>query len=327
MSAPTPSHASPNDPADWQLALPPAVRGPETRLTRIGAGMSGAAVYRVEAGGDEFVLKLTGTEEPLGAWQRRLEVQRAASEAGLAPAVIHADEAQRAVLSALVVDRSWPAHFGNPNTRAEAIRLLGRMLAQRTHLPTPAGMVPADPRQVLQAMWGALAPAAVLPGFVHEVVTALAAEPQVARRGALVMSHNDVNPSNLVFDGARVLLIDWDTAAPNDPLYDLATAALFFRMDDGTCQQLVAAHDDMPITELPEAFRSYRRCAAAISGVAALTAARSRGHAGGEMAAEATPSLGEVYQHLRSGTIDIRSVDGQWTFGLALIKEAAGLRR
>ncbi len=316
---------TPSDsPGDWQLALPTTLRGPDTRLTRIGAGMSGAAVFRVDAGDQAYVLKFTSTKEPLGAWQRRLEVQRAAGKAGLAPAVIHADEARRVVLSALVVDRSWPAHFGNPATRAEAIGLLGRMLAQRAHLPTPPGMVPADPRQVLQAMWGALAPLAALPGFVHDVVAALAAEPPVARHDALVMSHNDVNPSNLVFDGARVLLIDWDTAAPNDPLYDLATTAMFFRMDEATCQQLVAAHDDAPIAQLPEAFLCYRRCAAAISGVAALTAARSRGHAGGEMAAEATPSLGEVYQQLRGGTIDIRSVDGQWTFGLALIKEAAG---
>lgn len=45
------------------------------------------------------------------------------------------------------------------------------------------------------------------------------------------------------------------------------------------------------------------------------------------MAVEATPSLGEIYQQLRAGTNDIQSVAGQWTFGLALVKEAAGLAR
>lgn len=321
-----PPHAASNDPANWQQALPSTMRGPATTLTRIGRGMSGAAVYRVDAGGEAFVLKLTSTDEPVDPWQARLTVQRAAASAGMAPAVVHVDEARRAVLSALVVDRSWPAQYGNPATRAEAIRMLGRMLAQRAHLPTPPGMGRADVRQVLQMMWGALTGLTEVPGFVNEALTRLLAEPP-AQVKAFVVSHNDVNPSNLVFDGTRVLLLDWDTAAPNDPLYDLATAAMFYRMDDAACRELVAAHDDAPNAELPDAFTYYRRCAAALSGVAALTAARSRGHAGGETAAEATPTLSEIYQQLRSGTIDIQSVAGQWTFGLALVKEAAALQR
>ena len=86
------------------------------------------------------------------------------------------------------------------------------------------------------------------------------------------------------------------------------------------CDQTRAMHD-APVDVLPEAFRYYRRLAAVISGTAALRMALSRGHAGGEVAAELTPSLGEVYQLLRTGTFDIGSVSGQWTFGLALVKE------
>ncbi|MBK6496561.1 MAG: hypothetical protein IPG05_15920 [Gemmatimonadetes bacterium] len=59
-----------------------------------------------------------------------------------------------------------------------------------------------------------------------------------------------------------------------------------------------------------------------------MSAARARGHVGIEIPAdEATPTLGEIYQQLRAGTIDIQGVAGQWTFGLALVKEAAGLPR
>jgi aminoglycoside phosphotransferase (APT) family kinase protein len=240
--------------------------------------------------------------------------------------VVHVDEARRAVLSTLVVDRSWPAQFGNPATRGAAIDALGRMLAQRAHLPTPPGMGRAEVRPVLQAMWNALSSDATLPRFVHEVVDALLAEPPVAQGGPLVMSHNDVNPSNLVFDGTRVLLLDWDTAAPNDPLYDLATVAMFFRMDEGTCQQLVGAHDDAPTVERPRRSHYCTLCRRT-SGVAAMSAARARGHVGIEIPADDTPTLGEIYQELRAGTIDIQGVAGQWTFGLALVKEAAGLPR
>ena len=247
--------------------------------------------------------------------------RQSAAAAGIAPSVVHIDETQRAVLSARIVDRSFVAHLRHPGTSDAAIVVLGRMLRTRRDIPIPAGMELADPVRALQAIWRTLPPEFVRPTFVQDAVDALGGELAPASTDAVVMSHNDVNPTNLVFDGARVLLIDWQTAAPNDALYDLATIALFLRLDEATCRHLIAAHNDAPVDVLPEAFRFFRRCAAVLSGVAALSAARLRGHTGGERARDETPSLGEVYQQLRSGTLDLGSVGGQWTFGLALVKE------
>jgi hypothetical protein len=39
---------------------------------------------------------------------------------------------------------------------------------------------------------------------------------------SLVSSHNDPNPRNILFDGERLWLIDWETAYRNDPLTDVA---------------------------------------------------------------------------------------------------------
>ena len=44
-----------------------------------------------------------------------------------------------------------------------------------------------------------------------------------------MLSHNDLNPTNLIYDGAGVQLLDWSAAGPLDPLYDLATLAMFLR--------------------------------------------------------------------------------------------------
>ncbi len=38
----------------------------------------------------------------------------------------------------------------------------------------------------------------------------------------LVASHNDPNPRNILFDGERLWLIDWESAYRNDPLVDVA---------------------------------------------------------------------------------------------------------
>jgi hypothetical protein len=41
---------------------------------------------------------------------------------------------------------------------------------------------------------------------------------------SLVSSHNDPNPRNLLFDGVRLWLVDWELASRNDRLFDLAIA-------------------------------------------------------------------------------------------------------
>jgi len=45
------------------------------------------------------------------------------------------------------------------------------------------------------------------------------------RGDAQVSSHNDVNPFNVLFDGDRLWLIDWEIAFRNDPFADIACVA------------------------------------------------------------------------------------------------------
>jgi hypothetical protein len=40
-----------------------------------------------------------------------------------------------------------------------------------------------------------------------------------------VSSHNDINPRNVLFDGERLWLVDWELAFSNDPLADVANIA------------------------------------------------------------------------------------------------------
>ena len=38
-------------------------------------------------------------------------------------------------------------------------------------------------------------------------------------------AHNDINPRNVLFDGERLWLVDWELAFGNDPLADVANVA------------------------------------------------------------------------------------------------------
>lgn len=58
-----------------------------------------------------------------------------------------------------------------------------------------------------------------------------------------------------------------------------------------------------------------------------LHLARQRGHAGatGAETLDTTPSLSDCYQQMRSGTLNIATGEGQWWFGLTLLKHGFDL--
>jgi Phosphotransferase enzyme family len=120
-----------------------------------------------------------------------------------------------------------------------------------------------DPRDLIAPMRARLATFTV-PSFVRTEIDQVLAETPPPRQRPLVTSHNDTNPSNLVFDGERLLLLDWDMAGPNDPFYDLAAVAMFLRMDDPTASALIAAYDAATPAALPDGFVYARRLVAAL---------------------------------------------------------------
>jgi thiamine kinase-like enzyme len=308
--------------------LPVDLRAPTTTITRIAVGLSGAGVYRVDAHGELYVLKISGDGEPLAEWNRRRNIQQIAADAGLAPRVVHADEPRRAVLTAYVVDRSFPALYWNPATRDAALTHLGHTIRRVHELPLPANSTAKNPRELLVSTWAALAENFAVPAFVSEAVQRIVREDAPPRERDLVLSHNDINPTNLAYDGEHLLLLDWDTAGPNDPWYDLAAVSVFLRMDEGICQRLIAAYDDAPVSDLSAGFEYNRRLVAILCGVVFLRLARQSGHPGatGGETLESTLSLSEFYQQLRSGALSPATAEGQWAFGLSLVKEGVSAR-
>ncbi len=308
-----------------ESCLPPRLRRADTTITKVAAGLSGAGVFKVEADGEAYVLKISDAGEPVMAWRRKLRIQQGAADAGVAPAIVHVDEERRAILSTFVVDRFFRVYFNTPTTRDEALELLGRTLRRVHDIPVPPGVEPSDPRKFLTGVWSGLGGFAI-PPFVDDAIRAVLSERPPERDRAFVLSHNDVNPSNLIYDGERLVLLDWDTAGANDPLFDLAAVSLFLRMDDETCRRLLAAHDGAPVDALPPRFAWNRRVAGLLVGTMFLHLARQGGHTGatGTETLESTEPLAAFYQRLRAGNVNIASSEGQWAFGLALAKEALG---
>jgi len=312
-------------PAELTSLLPllPTERvGVVERIEPLTMGLSGAGVYAVTAARGAFVLRVQGGDAP--AFARQVRLLRRVAGAGIAPALVHVDEAAQAVLSARVAGRPLGAALADPAQRPAALAsVVEQLRALHALQPADIDIGASDPVGFARAAWDA---ARTRPGFpswaaalapvLDTAAALLAADP---RR---VVSHNDVNPGNILWDGARAWLVDWEVAGLNHPHYDLAVFAMFLRLDDDSAFALAAHHDGTPLDQPSRAtFQALRRLAAALCGLTFLRLVDDLSVRPSRERADA-PSLGDCYAAMRSGQFDLRAPRDRASFGLALLAEA-----
>jgi aminoglycoside phosphotransferase (APT) family kinase protein len=200
-----------------------AVLGSTARVNvrPVTGGVSGAAVFLVEAGGRRFVLRMEGPASPLRNPHQYVSM-RFAAEAGIAPRIHYLDADDRVVMMDFIEDRPLQAYPGGAQGLAQAI---GAMLRKLRALPLFSSFM--DYPDIVDRLWTHVCKTGLFADGVLDAASqrladnrkAYALEPQ-----KYLSSHNDILPRNLLFDGERLWLIDWENAFRNDPLVDLATA-------------------------------------------------------------------------------------------------------
>lgn len=183
--------------------------------------------YRLRAGSHDLVLRMPGRSASRYL-DRGAEAGNVAmvAELGLAPGVLAADPAGAWYITAFVADaRPLEAtDFARPEVLAEVAALLGRLHRSSVRFPSRQGLFSAIDRYL------GLAPGAGLSQMrrrLDPVEAALARHPL-----PLVPCHIDPNPANFLRRGdGGLLLLDWEFAAMEEPLWDLATIALEADLD------------------------------------------------------------------------------------------------
>ena len=204
-----------------QDAVAAAFGGAPVEAIRPLTGGNSASNFRVDVAGVAYALRLEAERSPIRDPDRTYPCLAAASAAGLVPAVRYLDAARGVAIMDFrpsVPLADYPG--GVVGLSAE----LGRMVARLQQLaPFPTmGRFPELLRAMFDYVRGStlFAPGLLTPhAEAFETLAAVypwAAEPRVA-------SHNDINANNLIFDGERLWLVDWETAFRNDPFVDPAT--------------------------------------------------------------------------------------------------------
>jgi aminoglycoside phosphotransferase (APT) family kinase protein len=187
----------------------------------ITGGVSGAIVLRIETVDHRFVLRIEG---PAGSLRNphQYASMRIAAAAGIAPPVHYLNADDRVVMIDFVEDRPLETYPGGQQGLAEAI---GTMLRNLQGLPAFPYFV--DYPDQVERLWTHVCGA----GLFADGLLDAASQKLADIRSVYALdiekyrsSHNDLLPRNVLFDGKRLWLIDWENSYRNDPLIDLAAA-------------------------------------------------------------------------------------------------------
>jgi aminoglycoside phosphotransferase (APT) family kinase protein len=187
--------------------------------------LASSRVFRIIVRGSPYLLKISmRTNDPA----RHYSSMKAAAEAGVAPRVWYASVEDRVSIEDFVKTEPLPA--------SEARVRLPAVLRTLHRLP-PFGTTPFNTSctflinkgPVLDGFLQKFQAANILPKAQSEEFFARYAELAAVYpvdEAEMVSSHNDLfKPDNILFDGQRVWLIDWEAAFLNDRYADLAVVA------------------------------------------------------------------------------------------------------
>lgn len=220
----------------------PCWRG-SVSLEPLGGGLSNRNYHARDDEG-EWVVRLAGEVPEHGIVRANdIAASRAAAAAGIAPELRYA-EADVLVIRfiggrALVEDDIKDAAM-----RRRVVHLLHRTHHEvGRHLRGPAIMF-----WVFHALRDYAAQLEGTPdGADLERLMAVAAElEQTVGPVELVFGHNDLLPANIVDDGNRLWLIDWEFAGYGSPLFDLGNLASNAHLDEGAWHDLLETYHGRP---------------------------------------------------------------------------------
>jgi aminoglycoside phosphotransferase (APT) family kinase protein len=208
------------------LALVPGYV-PDDAQQRIGR-LSGGSVndlWRVDTARGSYALRLDGAawRRPGVDRRRELRLHRAAAAAGIAPRIVACSPARDVLVLEYLPARSWrAADYAEP----QQLRRLALLLRRLHTLPAPRGQLPVfDPLAIAHsyARSRGVAVARARPAIRQLLQDIVAAQAQLARSTrAPVIVHGDPLQGNVLDDGQRLWLIDFEYAQLADPIYDLA---------------------------------------------------------------------------------------------------------
>ncbi|RFZ91738.1 hypothetical protein D0C36_09775 [Mucilaginibacter conchicola] len=285
----------------------------------LAGGLSASSVYKIKVNGCYYTLKSDTPSVPVN--DLSASCMEVAALAGIAPPVIYLDKSSGISITAFIEQMPLSSVYGS----AEALLPQLANTIRAIH-SLPVFEKDGNLKNTVDGLLHQFKTAATLTGPVIDECLALyntIKENYPWDDPGRVSSHNDLNPNNIIFDGQKIWVIDWDAAFKNDRYVDLAIAANFYVSTDEQEHIFLSAYFENDLTDYHKArFFIMRQICRLVYAMLMFQLADKGRLNGTPHDNDMHANLADIKKRLGNGSLSLATYDGQLLLGKALWNEA-----
>jgi aminoglycoside phosphotransferase (APT) family kinase protein len=287
-------------------------------ITLLTGGLSSSLVYKIVVNGTPYVLRIVMHAEAFNDPVRQYLCMNRAAAVGIAPHVYYSNAADALAITAFIEGQPFPQSGTLHLQLADVIKAIHA---------TPAFPPLVNFLDGVDIFIQNFKAAQLLPASATEEHFRLYAQIQERyprHDPDLVSSHNDLNRGNLIYDGSKIWVLDWEAAFLNDRYVDLAIVGKAFAPDAAHEEAFLAAYFGAPPTDIQRArYFLMVQITHFYYGMIMLNMIAAA-RAGGFVPDPSmdTPTMAEFHRDLGTGTRSLHSLENQLLYGKVMLNEA-----
>lgn len=189
----------------------------------LAGGFSNAKLYKILVNNKHYVLRLSDND--LKDLKNEIKCMTLASRMGIAPKVHYANAKEGITIMDYIPNKKLMVEeLSEPKVVVQLGTLLHKLHNEKPSFPKYRHKTVVNFLLEVEKTLG-------LPNKSNLVFEGIKKLKTINKKLVKIKlkksSHNDLNPNNILYDGKKFWIIDWDSAGVSDPFFDLATVSNF----------------------------------------------------------------------------------------------------
>ena len=291
-------------------------------ITQLAGGLSTALVYKIVVNGEPYVLRVMMHTDAFTDPVRLFACMKLAADTGIAPQIYYADVDDALTITAHVDAKPMHANFPIYDDLLTELAEMVKAIHATPLFPKLVNFMDGVDGFITQFQASQRLPTEAT--AEHFRLYAKIQQKYPRHDPNVVSSHNDLNYNNILFDGTKFWIIDWEAAFQNDRYVDLANIANGFVNNEAQEETYLRVYfgDALDETKRARFFLMQQTCHFFYAMVM-LQMVDARTPKGVLFDAKMqTPSYADFRQLIGTGQVQLSTNEGQLLFAKVMLNEA-----